>query len=199
MKKYISYAAALPIFIILLAACSLQKSKVTGNTAVISEIARIEQLSVMDEEGNNNLTVKDLQALEALTKGDKIAEDYVTELKWLVAHNESQHLLHETLYMREYLKTGEDVPCTPHELWHVSLFVRHGDMDYAKSQLKPIEEGYNAWVKNAEAKRKAYPQFYNSLDELEKMSKEAIQKLKQNDYSNETLEQLDTTGAAAIC
>jgi len=199
MKKYISYAAVLSIFIILLAACSLQKSKVIGNPNVVNEITRIEQLSVMDENGNNNITVRDLQVLGALTKGDKIAEDYVEEIKWLVDHNESQHLLHETLYFREYIKTGEDVPCIPHELWHVSLFVKHGDMDYAKSQLKPIEDGYDSWVKNVEAKRKAYPQFYNSLDELEQMSKEAIRKLKQNDYSEKTLEQLDTIGAVAIC
>jgi len=198
MKKYQSALVFLTL-IILAVSCSLQKSKVIGNTNVVNEITRVEQLSVMDEEGNNNLTVKDLEKLEASTKGDKIAEDYVTELKWLVEHNESQHLLHETLYMREYIQTGKDVPCIPHELWHISLFVKLGDMDYAKSQLKPIEEGYNVWVRNVEAKRKAYPQFYNSLDNLEQMSKEAIQKLKQNDYSDETLDQLDTIGAVAIC
>jgi len=199
MKKHISYAAVLSIFIILLAACSLQKSKVTGNQDITNEITRIEQLSVMDEDGNSNLTLTDLQALELSTKDDKTAKDYVEEIKWLVEHNESQHLLHETLYMREYLKTGEDIPCIPHELWHVSLFAKHGDMNYAKSKLKPIEEGYNAWVKNVEEKRKEHPQFYNSLDDLEQMSKEAIQKLKQNDYSNKTLDELDTIGAVAIC
>ena len=199
MKKYIPYIVLFLIFIILLAACSLQKPKVIGNSAVINEITHIEQLSVMDENGNNNLTLRDLQNLEALTKGDKIAEDYVTELKWLVGHNESQHLLHETLYMREYLKTGEDVPCIPHELWHVSVFIKYGDMAYAKNQLKDVEEGYDAWVRNVEQKRKVYPQFYNSLDELEQMSKDSIEKLKQNDYSNKTLEQLDIIGAAAIC
>lgn len=198
MKKYQS-ALVFSILIILVASCSPQKSKVIGNSNVVNEITGIEQLSVMDVEGNNNLTVNDLQALEALTKGDKIAEDYVEEIKWLVLNNESQHLLHETLYMREYIKTGEDVPCIPHELWHVSLFVKHGDMDYAKSQLKPIEEGYGAWIKNVEAKRKAYPQFYNSLDELEQMSRESIERMKQNDYSNQTLDELDKIGAAALC
>ena len=199
MKKYFPYVAVFLIFGALLVTFALKKPSTIGNANIINEITRIEQLSITDENGINNLTVNDLQALDKLTKGDKIAEDYVEELKWLVGHNESQHLLHETLYMREYIKTGKDIPCIPHELWHVSLFVKHGDMAYAKSQLKPIEEGYDAWVKNAEAKRKTYPQFYNGLDELEQMSKKSIEKLKQNDYSNKTLGQLDLIGAEAVC
>ena len=199
MKKYIPYVIVFLIFIILLVYFSLQKPKVIGNADLINEITHIEQLSVIDEERNNNLTVRDLQNLEALTKGDEIAEDYVEELKWIVEHNESQHLLHETLYMREYIKTGVDVPCIPHELWHVFIFVKHGDIDYAKKQLKYIEKNYDAWVKSVEEKRKDYPHFYNGSEELEQMSRESIENLKQNNYSNRTLEQLGLMGAAALC
>ena len=187
------------VLIILLVSFSLQRRKVIGNPDVINEITRIEKLGAPDENGSSNIIPQDLNRLKELVKEDKIAESYVNELDWLVRNGEGQHILHTTLYMREYIKTGEDVPCIPHELWHVSLFVKHGDIDYAKKRLKSIEKNYDVWVKSVEEKRKAYPQFYNGSEELEQMSRESIEKLKQNNYSNKTLEQLDIIGAAALC
>ena len=200
MKKYIHYVAALLIFsVLLLVSCAPEKSSVIGNKDIISEITRIEQLSMMDEDGNSNLTVDDLRQLQELIQGDKIAQDYTTELRWLVAHNESQHLLDTTSFMREYIDTGKDTPCLPHELWHISKYIRYGDLDYAKDEVNSLDEKYIAWVKGAEAKRKVYPQFYTGLDDLKQKSKEAISKLKQNDYSNETLNHLEAIGADAVC
>ena len=200
MKKYIHYVAALLIFsVLLLVSCAPKKSNVIGNKDIISEITRIEQLSMMDEDGNSNLTVDDLRQLQELIQGDKIAQDYTTELRWLVAHNESQHLLDTTSFMREYIDTGKDTPCLPHELWHISKYIRYGDLDYAKDEVNSLDEKYIAWVKGAEAKRKVYPQFYTGLDDLKQKSKEAISKLKQNDYSNETLNHLEAIGADAVC
>ena len=200
MKKYIHYVAALLIFsVLLLVSCAPKKSNVIGNKDIISEITYIEQLSMMDEGGNSNLTVDDLQQLQELIHGDKIAQDYATELRWLVAHNESQHLLDTISFMREYIDTGKDTPCLPHELWHISKYIRYGDLDYAKDEVNSLDEKYIAWVKGAEAKRKVYPQFYTGLDDLKQKSKEAISKLKQNDYSNETLNHLEAIGADAVC
>ena len=199
MKKTLKILILSIIFGALLVSCSLQKPSIIGNANVINEITRVEQLSLPDDKGHSSITVKDLQKLESLIKGDKIAEDYVKELKWLVGHNESLHLLHTTLFMRDYINTGNDTPCVPHDLWHISLFIKHGDIDYAKRQLKSIEAGYDDWVKSAEEKRKDYPQFYNSLEELEQMSIESIKRLKQNDYSEKTLEQLDLIGASELC
>ena len=200
MKKYIHYVAALLIFsVLLLVSCAPKKSNVIGNKDIISEITYIEQLSMMDEDGNSNLTVDDLRQLQELIQGDKIAQDYTTELRWLVAHNESQHLLDTTSFMREYIDTGKDTPCLPHELWHISKYIRYGDLDYAKDEVNSLDEKYIAWVKGAEAKRKVYPQFYTGLDDLKQKSKEAISKLKQNDYSNETLNHLEAIGADAVC
>lgn len=203
MKKYVYYVAALFIFsVLLLVSCTSntpKKSGVIGNKNIISEIAHIEQLSMMDDNGNSNLTVQDLQPLQELTQGDKTAQDYATELRWLVAHNESQHLLHTTSFMREYIDTGKDTPCLPHELWHISKYIRYGDLGYAKDEVKSLDEKYSAWVKSVEAKRKVYPQFYTGLDNIKQKSRDAISKLKQNDYSNETLNLLEDIGADAVC
>ncbi|MEK6947248.1 MAG: hypothetical protein AABX32_06600 [Nanoarchaeota archaeon] len=203
MKKHICHVAALLIFsVLLLVSCTPstpKKSGVIGNPDLIKEIIHIERLSIPDDNGNSNLTADDLQRLWELAKDDKTAEDYTTEINWLVAHNQSEHLLHVTSFMREYINTGKDTPCIPHELWHISLYIKYGDLDYAKDEVKSLDEKYNDWVKNVEAKRKVYPQYYTTLADLEQKSKDAIAKLKQGDYSNETLNQLDLIGEYGVC
>lgn len=199
MRKYIPYFVVFTALIILLALFAQRKPSITGNATILSEISRIEQLSVQDEEGNSNLTSKDLAKLKELVKGDKVAESYVNELEWLINNGEDRHILHSTLFMREYIKAGKDVPCVPHELWHIALFVRHGDMEYAKKQAKNIEKGYAAWERSIEMKRKAYPQFYKSLDELKHEILEAIAKLKTDNYSESTLEKLELIGSVGLC
>lgn len=199
MKKYLPYIFVFLVFAILLVLAVSKKSSVIGNAEIFKEITKIEQLSVQDEDKPNNVTAQDLSKLKDLVKDDNIAESYVRELEWLITHNESQHILHSTSFMREYIETGKDVPCVPHELWHVSLFVKHGDMDYAKKQAKSVEKSYPAWEKSVEVKRKAYPQFYKSLDELKKRIKDAMVKLRQNDYSSNTLEELELIGTVGLC
>jgi len=200
MKKYFPHIFVFLVFIVLLVLAINKKSSVIGNALVIDEITRIEQFSVVEEEGQkSNITSQDLNKLKELVKEDRIAESYAKELEWLVEHNESQHILHSTSFMRDYIETGKDAPCVPHELWHVSLFVKHGDMEYAKKQAESVEKGYRAWEKSVDEKRKAYPQFYRSLDQLKAMIKEAIARLKQNDYSDKTLEQLELIGAVGLC
>ena len=200
MKKYLPHIFVFLVFIVLLVLAINKKSSVIENTLVMDEITRIEQLSVVEEEGQeSNITPQDLNKLKELVKEDKIAESYAKELEWLVEHNESQHILHSTSFMRDYIETGKDSPCVPHELWHVSLFAKHGDMDYARQQAKYVEKGYKAWEESIDKKREAYAQFYKSLDELKAMIKEAIAKLKQNDYSEKTLEQLELIGSVGLC
>lgn len=203
MKKYVHCTAALLIFsVFLLVSCAPnapKKSGVIGNPGIIKEIIHIERLSIPDDNGNSNITVNDLQHLEELTKDDEIASDYTAEINWIVAHNRSEHLLHVTSFMREYISTGKDTPCIPHELWHISLYIKYGDLDYAKNEINSLDEKYTAWVKSMEVKRKAYPQYYTTLDALEKKSKDAIGKLKQNDFSNGTLDQLNLISAYALC
>ena len=101
--------------------------------------------------------------------------------------------------MRDYIETGKDVLCVPHELWHISLFVKHGDMDYAKKQAKSVEKSYPAWEKSVDKKREAYPQFYKTLDELKKRIQAVLVKLRQNDYSSITLEELELVGTKGLC
>ena len=196
MRDYIPYAVVLLVFIVLLALFANQKPSITGNAAIINEISRIERLSVQFEDGKSNITSKDLQKLKDLVKGDKIAESYGKEIEWIIMHNESQHILHSTLFMREYIKTGKDIPCVPHELWHIALFAKYGDMGYAKKQAKNIEKGYAAWERSIEAQREIYPK---SLDQFKQVVREAVLKLKKNDYSEKTLRQLELIGLQGIC
>jgi len=199
MKKYLPYIFVFLVFIVLLVLAINKKSSVIGNVAIFEEITKTEQLSVQEENKPSNITSYDLSKLKDLVKGDDIAESYVRELEWLITHNESQHILHSTSFMRDYIKTGKDVSCVPHELWHVSLFAKHGDMDYAKKQAKSVEKSYDAWEKSVDEKRKAYPQFYKTLDELKKRIQNMLIKLKQNDYSNDTLEELELIGTVGLC
>ena len=137
--------------------------------------------------------------LEILVKGDKIAEEYFEELRWIVDHNGSQHILHSTSFMREYINTGKETSCLPHELWHLSLFIRHGDIAYAEEHFHQLDDEYEEWAESVEAKREAYPQYYKSFDELKKMSKDSIENLKKKDYSNKTLDQLELIGTIGLC
>ena len=199
MRRYIPYVIIFFIFAALLGLSARQKPRITGNLTIIDEINQIAQRSMEDEEGNINVTLKDLQNLKEIVKGDKIAESYVKELEWLVEHNESQHIMHTTSFMSEYIETGKDILCVPHELWHISLFIKHDNIDYARKQVRYVEKKYKTWENSIEKKRRAYPQFYKSLNDLKVMIKEATAKLKLNDFSNNTLEQLELIGSMSVC
>jgi hypothetical protein len=172
---------------------------VVGNQDAMNELTKIEKLSVPDENGNSKITLEDLNGLENIVKGDHAAEEHFEELRWLVSHNQSEHIIHSTSFMREYIETGKETPCLPHELWHLSLFIKYGDVEYAEEHFHHLDDEYDEWVKSVEAKRELYPQYYKSLDELEKMSRESIENLKKKDYSSKTLEQMDLIGQVGLC
>ena len=200
LKKNLQIIIILVILGIFLFGCAPHKSGVVGNPKVINEIARIEALSVVDAEGQqNNLTVADLDKLKELVKGDDISQSLVDELQWLIANNESTHILHTTGFIRDYFTTGKDIPCVPHEMWHISLYIKHGYMNYAKTQIEELGKIYPEWEGSVDQKSKAFPQFYHGLDDLKSKIKQILPQLKKGNYTQDILDQLDLIGEAGVC
>ncbi len=187
------------IFGILIYSFLSQKSKLIGNPDVLEEISRLEQKSILDENGNRNIIVDDLTMLQESVKEDAIAESYVDDLEWLLAHNESEHLLHITTFLTNYIKTGTDTPCVPHAIWHIGLYLKYGDLDRAHEEIEGIDSEYTDWIENIDKKRDKYPQYYLHFDELDQKVKDAITKLHTQDFSNETISELEVIGAEGIC
>lgn len=167
-----------------------------GNPELISEIGRIEGLGMQP---GGNISVADLQRLKELVAGDETAESHYREIEWMARNGQSEHIQHSASFLKEYVKSGEDVPCLPHELWHIALFARNGDIDYAKQEAGDIDAVYNAWMSSAEKKREQYPQFYKGFEQQKLFIESVIIRLKQGDFSNETLSRMELIGAAGIC
>ena len=197
-KKYFLAFVSLVVIIALVFFYS-KKSGIVGNTEIINEITRIEELSFQSEQGASNLTVNDLQKLKNFVKGDETAESYMKEIEWLIAKGQIEHIAHSTSFLKEYVRTGDSTPCLPHELEHIALFIRYGDFRYAKDGIKDIDSIYIKWEKSVDKKSKESPLFYRGLDSLKIMSKDAIKKIKAEDFSNETLDQIELIGNAGIC
>ncbi len=174
------------------------KKKVIGDSELLSEINQVEQLSIY-EEGKRNVTVEDVQRLKKLSAKDETALTYAEDIEWLVEKGETLHLKHTLSFMRDYISTGEDIPCLPHELWHISLFAKYGDLEHAREHAAALREEYLAWEESVEQKKKKFPQYYTTLDTLKENIRQVIPKIEQGDYSKETLEKISEIGQAGLC
>ena len=198
MKKYLGV-----LLIILVAGLVLffflRKSSVVGNREVLTEITRLEKLSLLDDNGKNNMTEKDLTILQNLVKKDKVASGQTEELVLLVKSGKADHISQSLSFLREYVETGDSTPCLPHELWHLGVFAENGYLDHAQEHVASLDATYKNWEKRVDQKRKNFPKYYIKLDALKAEIQEALQRLKQGDWSNETLTQLHEIGRKGLC
>ncbi len=198
MKKYLG--VLLMILVVGLGLFfSLRKSSVVGNQEVLAEISQLEELSLLDDEGKNTITEKDLARLQDLVKKDKVASGKTEELVLLVKSSKAAHISHSLSFLREYVETGDSTPCLPHELWHLGVFAENGYLDHAKEHVASLDTAYRDWEKSVDQKRKNFPQYYIKLDALKAEIQEALQRLKRDDWSNETLTQLHEIGEDGLC
>ncbi len=186
------------LILIIVAGCKAETNN-PGNSALVEEVDRIQVLARTDENGKTNITAAELDKIKGMFARDVIALSYIDKLEWLIEKNESEHLLHVTGFLREYAKTGQDKPCFPHELWHIALIARHGEVEHAFEHAEGLEEKYSAWEKDIDEKRKAYPRFFGNLDEVKKEGLLALERIRSNDMGNETLSLMEKTGQEGPC
>ena len=117
----------------------------------------------------------------------------------MLDHNETEHIAHTLGFLGEYLATGKESPCTPHELWHATLYIKHGDSEGAEHAIEDALASYPLWVAEAEAKREKFPQFYTHFDAQKEEAAYLIGQLRKGDYTDEAVGRVEALGEIAVC
>lgn len=199
MKKIIVLAVFVAVAIAVTFFFLKKSSGITGNTQILQEIERVEQLSLLDDEGKSHIKKEDLNALSALVEKDDLASGHVEDMILLIEKGKGDHVAHTLSLLRDYIKTGDESPCLPHELWHIGIFIENGEVEYAKEQIGDLQDDYKKWEESIELKKEKFPQYFKNLDTLKSQMQDAIAKLESGDFSEETLKQLDEIGEKGIC
>lgn len=172
---------------------------IIGNAVAIQQVAHLMNLSIQDDDGNINMTKKDLQNVAYAFSDDPIAIRHLQEVHWMLLNNEQDHILHSLDFLYEYIKTGKELPCVPHELWHIGLYLEHNEMEKVAKAIPLLDEQYEEWEISIDQKRKVFPQFYTLLDVLKEEMKEAIARLQRYDFSQDTKDLLKEIGEIGMC
>ena len=199
MKKYIPYLIVIFVFLVLLAYSVFKPSPVVKNQAVLDEITRLEILGQINATGGVALQTEDLAEIEHLVKDDRVAKEYIDELQLLVDQGEKEHVVHSLGFLRDYVETGKEMPCLPHELWHISLFIELHQMSFVEQKIPALRKEYPLWEQSVDRKRLQYPQYYTTLDTLKAQIQNSIGRLEQKDYGNTTIQELKNIGERGLC
>ena len=185
------------VLITIIISFSLYKQKI-NNKLIINEVDRINSLPY-EKEQYDILTSEDFKTLLELTKNNNHARSFVDEVVWLADNKEPKHVGHSIYYLKSYIETGEDNLCIPHELTHIKLYIKHEDFDLVESQIKIIEKYNNQWLKVSEKQKQAFPQYYKNFDDFLLKMNEAVERIKNHDYSSKTIELLDYIEQNEVC
>jgi hypothetical protein len=180
----------------LVAACS---QNALNKPQVLVEFEKVKQKTLLDENNEAPIVRSDLDTLYAMVKNDELAAHYMDELYWMVDNGEKDHLGHTMDFLGHYLETGEKSRCTPHELWHATIYLKHGEMERVEHAVEDASHSYAAWVADNEEKRKKFPQFYLRFDEQKQEVAELVEQLQQGNYGEEIVQRIDILGDTAIC
>ena len=137
--------------------------------------------------------------LESLLSHDPLSSSYGAEIRWMFENNETEHIPHTTTFLRNYLRTGVDIPCLPQEIEHIALFVKHSDYQRASAQANELRSSYSKWLEDVRKRQKAYPQFYLTLEALLQQIDQTLPRLEQHQFDNETLAAAQEIGEAGVC
>lgn len=169
-----------------------------GNQDILQEIDRISELPVK-QVIYDNLTAADFAALDEMTKDDPEAHSFIDEAVWLAEHNEPQHVGHSLYFLEEYIKTGTDEICIPHELEHIKIYLEHDAVDLAEKQTAFVQEYEDSWREKVETQHDKYPQFYPEFDKLMDSVDAVLPRLAEKKYDNETMELLSFIQKNEVC
>jgi hypothetical protein len=188
----------------LLAGCGSQEqvssqSSIVGDEMVLAELEFIIPLSQMNEENMVPLMPMDLDMLNQSVASDPVASHYLEELYYMLEHNGSDHVAHTVDFLETYLKTGQKYVCTPHELWHATLYIKGEDFDLIEHAIEDAQSSLPLWESDSREKQKRFPQFYLRLDEQIAESEYLIEQLYQKNYSSAMIDRLSYLGETASC
>ncbi len=147
----------------------------------------------------DHMTPEDFSHLEELTKKDPFAYDFVEEAKSLAEYHQPEHIAHEFFFLDQYLTTGDKNICVPHELLHIAIYLENNRTDLAEEKIPFAERYRDDWIAWAQQTQQKYPQYYKHFDELVSHVDQALGRLDEHQYDNETLTLIDRVEEEAIC
>ncbi len=173
-------------------------NSIVGNEEALREIEKFSS-APYNEILYDNLDTEDFDNIVELTKDDAIARSLVKEAAWLAQHNEPQHVGHALYYLSEYIKTGVDEICIPHELTHIKIYLEHESFDFAEAQTRVAEKYKSEWLVRSGKSYEKYPQFYPNYNEMLSSIDDVLVRLGNKQYDNETMKLLEFIAENSVC
>ena len=178
------------VFVLLITGCSTATKQQTSASKKEPErkvfqnkdaiLAAVDTLEI--ESYSRNLTRIDLATLRPILPDDDFINDNYNEALWFADHNLGDHIGHGLSFIYSYVQDGIPIVCLPHEIDHLSLFIKYNDMFMLDKGVNEAKEGYNNWVQQSEQASKLLPGYYRNFDALKQEAKLAIEKVEQKDY-----------------
>jgi hypothetical protein len=198
MKKLPFIILGIGIVLSVLVVLLVNSKSVIGNTILIDEIKKISEMPY-DQYVYDLVTTEDLALLMELTKDDSHARGFLQEAIWLIDHYEPVHVGHALFYLSEYVRTGEDEFCVPHELTHINLYLQHGSIEFAEAQISVLGKYKGEWIDKTERLYERFPQYYKNYDEFMSSVDTVMDRLKNKQYDEETTRLLDFVEQYGVC
>jgi len=182
------------VFVILLN----RPPSVVGDAKVLEEIDRLGSLHYT-KYVYDNLTEDDLTPLQMMVAKDSQAHSLVDEAMWLRDNGEYEHVGHSLYYLQEYVKSGENDICIPHELQHIKIYLKHEDYDLVEKQVVVAAKYESRWFDLGAKRFSQLPQFNVKFKEIKPKIEEVIERLRDKQYDQHTMELLGYIEQNEIC
>src|SRR3989338_448504 len=198
MKVIVKKAVFMLLILSAIAGCS-QNAGIINNPEILAQLEPVIKLSLMDSANLIPLKRSDLDALNRSVMLDSKASHHLEEMYWMIDHNETEHIAHTIGALEEYLKTGRESFCTPHELWHAALRLKHQDAEGVEHAIEDASESFSLWAAQGEEKREKFPQFYIRFDAQKEEAAYLIGQLRKGNHSDALVGRIETLGESAVC
>ena len=179
--------------LILITACETETPlPINQPSEITTEINRLKAVAE-----DRNLTVQDYSQLNQLTLPIPYYQDGLKEITWLTEHGEADHAAHGLSYLLLYSQTGKEYTCLIHDLSHIESYIQYKDFAMAEEAIKKLDA--QEWINKAEKSRQRLPQYYKNFDHLKATVLDTVERLKNKDYSQTTLDQIEYLDKTAPC
>ena len=179
--------------LILITACETETPQPLNQPSEIT--TEINRLKAIAED--RNLTVQDYYQLNQLTQPIPYYQDGLKEIEWLTEHGEADHAAHGLSYLLLYSQTGKEYTCLIHDLSHIESYLQYKDFVMAEEAIQELDAQH--WIDGAEKSRQRLPQYYKNFDQLKATVLDTVLRLKNKDYSQTTIDQIEYLDKTAPC
>ncbi|MFA4887820.1 MAG: hypothetical protein WC595_06430 [Candidatus Nanoarchaeia archaeon] len=179
--------------LIFITACETEPPPpVNQPSEITTEINRLKAVAE-----DRNLTVEDYSQLNQLTQPIPYYQDGLKKIEWLTEHGEADHAAHGLSYLLLYSQTGKEYACLIHDLSHIESYLHYNDLAMAEEAIKELDA--QPWIDKAEKSRQRLPQYYKNFDQLKATVLDTVERLKNKNYSQTTLDQIEYLDKTAPC